>query len=92
MQNPLRKFLHNIKINLWNNNKVTINELKELKRNIINKLKEKDYYNNILFNEEYNKITKDMSLKDKLLPNEEKLKEIKKLTLNYKNNINSIDK
>lgn len=75
-----------------NNNKVTINELKELKKNIINKLKEKDFYKDVLFNEEYNKITKDMSLKDKLLPNEEKKDQIKKLTLKYKNSENSIDK
>lgn len=70
-----------------NNKKITINELKELKKNIINKLNEKEFYKNVLFNEEYNKITKQMSLKDKLLPNEETKKEIKKLTLNYKNTI-----
>ena len=59
-----------------------IKELKELRKELINKLKQKEYYENVLFNEKYNDITSELTLKEKLLPNKEHEEKIKKLTLN----------
>ena len=75
-----------------NNKKIEIEELKRLKRELINKLKQKEFYKNVLFDEKYNDITNELTLKEKLFPNKEQEEKIKKLTLNFKNSINSIDK
>lgn len=64
------------------NNKNTLKELKKLRKELINRLKQKEYYENILFNERYNDITNELTLKEKLLPNKEEEEKIKKLTLN----------
>ncbi len=74
-----------------NEKKVTLEELKELKKQLLSNLKEKSFYTDKLFNEKYNDITEDLSLKDKLFPDKETEKEIKKLVLNY-NNVKKVKK
>ncbi len=69
--------------------RTNIDELKKMKKELLKKLKDKDFYDKVLFDEKYNEVTKDLVLKDKLLPNKEEEEKIKKLVLNYKNSIDN---
>ena len=60
-----------------------------MKKELLKRLKDKDFYDKVLFDEKYNEVTKDLVLKDKLLPNKEEEEKIKKLVLNYKNSIDN---
>lgn len=66
------------------NKKIEIDELKRLKSELINKLKQKEFYKNVLFDEQYNDITNELTLKEKLFPNKEQEEKIKKLILKNK--------
>ena len=54
---------------------------------MLNKIKQKEFYEKVLFDEEYNDATANLTLKEKILPNKEQEEKIKKLVLNYKNSI-----
>ena len=50
----------------------------------LEKFKGKVRINCVVFDEKYNEVTKNLVLKDKLLPSKEEEEKIKKLVLNYK--------
>ncbi len=70
-----------------NDKKIKLDELKRLKEELLNKIKQKEFYEKVLFDEEYNDATANLTLKEKILPNKEQEEKIKKLVLNYKNSI-----
>ena len=78
---------YSLKAFLNNDKKIKLDELKRLKEELLNKIKQKEFYEKVLFDEEYNDATANLTLKEKILPNKEQEEKIKKLVLNYKNSI-----